>query len=132
MSYEPTQWKAGDTVTSAKLNKIEQGIVNSGDILRVNIHDIDGSLVVDKTWQQIKDAQLAMFVLENESTTAYPVDNTYYYIMSLDCKYSPYYNTSEYTIVLRNELAYITIELTTDDPDGYPSQAIDNSGELPK
>lgn len=26
MSYTPTQWKSGDTVTSAKLNKIESGI----------------------------------------------------------------------------------------------------------
>ena len=30
MSYTPTNWKAGDTVTSAKLNKIEQGIVSAG------------------------------------------------------------------------------------------------------
>lgn len=29
MSYEPTEWKAGDTVTSTKLNKIEQGIMNN-------------------------------------------------------------------------------------------------------
>ena len=30
MSYEPTEWKAGDTITSAKLNKIEQGIAAGG------------------------------------------------------------------------------------------------------
>jgi hypothetical protein len=30
MSYTPTNWKAGDTVTSAKLNKMEQGIANAG------------------------------------------------------------------------------------------------------
>ena len=29
MSYTPTTWKSGDTVTSAKLNKIEQGIATS-------------------------------------------------------------------------------------------------------
>lgn len=29
MSYEPTEWKAGDTVTSAKLNKIEQALSNN-------------------------------------------------------------------------------------------------------
>lgn len=29
MSYEPTNWKKGDKVTSTKLNKIEQGIVNN-------------------------------------------------------------------------------------------------------
>ena len=30
MSYTPTNWKAGDTVTSAKLNKMEQGIADAG------------------------------------------------------------------------------------------------------
>jgi len=30
MSYEPTNWKSGDTITSAKLNKIEQGIASGG------------------------------------------------------------------------------------------------------
>ena len=32
MSYTPTTWAAGDTVTSAKLNKIEQGITNIQEI----------------------------------------------------------------------------------------------------
>lgn len=27
MSYTPTTWETGDTITSAKLNKIEAGIV---------------------------------------------------------------------------------------------------------
>lgn len=33
MSYEPTEWKTGDIVTSAKLNKMEQGIAagSTGD-----------------------------------------------------------------------------------------------------
>ena len=30
MSYEPTVWKDGDLVTSAKLNKLEQGVTNGG------------------------------------------------------------------------------------------------------
>jgi len=30
MAYEPTTWKAGDTVTSAKLNKLEQGVAANG------------------------------------------------------------------------------------------------------
>lgn len=37
MAYEPTQWKAGDTVTSAKLNKMEQGIAASGGIRVVQL-----------------------------------------------------------------------------------------------
>ena len=52
MSYEPTNWKDGDLVTSAKLNKIEQGIAAGGGVLVA--HDEDGTL--DKTWQEIYDA----------------------------------------------------------------------------
>lgn len=37
MSYTPTNWKAGDVVTSAKLNKMEQGIVAGGGIRVVHL-----------------------------------------------------------------------------------------------
>ena len=29
MSYTPTEWKSGDVVTSAKLNKLEQGVADA-------------------------------------------------------------------------------------------------------
>ena len=32
MSYEPTNWKKGDKVTSTRLNKIEQGIQGNDTI----------------------------------------------------------------------------------------------------
>ena len=32
MAYEPTQWRSGDTITSERLNKMEQGIAGSGDV----------------------------------------------------------------------------------------------------
>jgi len=58
MSYEPTNWKSGDTVTSAKLNKMEQGIANAGGggggALVVNCDAESGAL--DHTWQEIWDA----------------------------------------------------------------------------
>lgn len=55
MSYEPTNWKSGDTVTSAKLNKIEQGIANAGGGGgALIVTNTDGTL--DKTWQEIHDA----------------------------------------------------------------------------
>ena len=57
MSYIPTEWKAGDTVTSSKLNKLEQGIVKAG-VLVVNAIEETGAL--DKTWQEIHDAGLAV------------------------------------------------------------------------
>ena len=40
MAYTKTVWSAGDTVTSTKLNKIEQGIydaVNSGGVFYINV-----------------------------------------------------------------------------------------------
>lgn len=63
MSYEPTNWKAGDTVTSAKLNKIEQGIAKSG-VLVVNAIGETGTL--DKTWQEIHDAGLAVLWIDGD------------------------------------------------------------------
>lgn len=57
MSYEPTNWKSGDTVTSAKLNKIEQGIANAGGGgggALIVTHSQDGTL--GKTAGEIFDA----------------------------------------------------------------------------
>lgn len=50
MSYSPTTWESGDTITSAKLNKMEQGIANAGTLI---VHANNGTL--DKTWQEIHD-----------------------------------------------------------------------------
>lgn len=53
MSYEPTNWKSGDTVTSAKLNKMEQGIANAGGGGGVLIVTADNDGVLDHTWNEI-------------------------------------------------------------------------------
>ena len=85
MSYEPTNWKDGDLVTSAKLNKLEQGIADSlsdvdisnptngqtliyngtsgkwengsgGGVLIVGSVIEGGHETLDKTWKEIHDA----------------------------------------------------------------------------
>lgn len=43
MSYIPTEWKSGDTVTSAKLNKIENGFSTVAPFI-IEAIDEDGSL----------------------------------------------------------------------------------------
>lgn len=44
MNYEPTNWKSGDVVTSAKLNKMEQGIAtNNGWVIEVNIQTVNNN-----------------------------------------------------------------------------------------
>ena len=55
MAYVKQTWQTGDTVTSAKLNHMEDGIAAAGGVLVV--HDVDGTL--DKTWQEIHDAFIA-------------------------------------------------------------------------
>lgn len=60
MSYEPTTWKSGDVVTSAKLNKMEQGIANAGALI---VHDNNGTL--DKTWQEIHDAAPLVWLFDD-------------------------------------------------------------------
>ena len=58
MSYTPTEWKAGDTVTSEKLNKLEQGVASNGAlILQANREGFVETL--DYTWKEIYDAALA-------------------------------------------------------------------------
>lgn len=107
--YNPTTWQSGDTVTSAKLNKMEHGIVsvtNASGILI--IHDNDGTL--DKTWQEIYDANIPICITEDtggrhiELITATGVDaqkrsyfvrtaNTTYYALS----FSDYPNNESIT-----------------------------------
>lgn len=45
MAYEPTVWQAGDTITSARLNKLEQGVAEGGG----------GVLVVEATLTETDD-----------------------------------------------------------------------------
>lgn len=98
MSYIPTNWKAGDTVTSAKLNKIEQGIATSSGTLIVHMieqeensgggvksgsgqksmsnSNEESASTLDKTWQEIYDAaQVGNVILmvehEDENMTYY-------------------------------------------------------------
>ena len=64
MSYEPTTWKDGDLVTSAKLNKLENGVAaaSGASILIINMDMETGAL--DKTWQEIYDADICYIISE--------------------------------------------------------------------
>lgn len=54
MAYEPTNWKTGDVVTSAKLNKMEQGIAESGTFIANYVYG--DSTTLDKTMGEIREA----------------------------------------------------------------------------
>lgn len=64
MSYTPTTWSCGDTITAEKLNKLENGLAEccgggSGLICTATVSvnaDNYECYVLDKTWQEIHDA----------------------------------------------------------------------------
>lgn len=59
MSYTPTTWTTGDTITASAMNKIEQGIANGGSgalICTVAYNDDLGAYALNKTVQEIYDA----------------------------------------------------------------------------
>ena len=63
MAYDPTVWKSGDTITSAKLNKLENGLAEAsgggtgGGVLYVSFQDPTAeNPILNKTWQEIYDA----------------------------------------------------------------------------
>ena len=54
MTYNPTEWKAGDVVTSEKLNKLEQGVAGSVVNTTMLIDAVAPHL--DKTVAELRDA----------------------------------------------------------------------------
>jgi hypothetical protein len=112
MSYEPTNWKSGDVVTSAKLNKLEQGVAGVGGVLVVH-GTIDESTGTDfvslgKTWAEINAADVVVVVGE----------------VSLSAGGAFKKRTSEVTTTVYNGQYVVDVgndTLFTDSPDGYPA-----------
>lgn len=61
MSYTPTNWQTGDTVTAEKLNKMEQGIETAVDPFVVTLTPTaqDFSGVTDRSNREVYDAYVA-------------------------------------------------------------------------
>ena len=64
MSYTPTTWAAGDTVTATKLNNMETGIGNAANpfIVTLTPTALDYSGTMDKTVAEIYAAHQAVAV----------------------------------------------------------------------
>lgn len=67
MTYNPTQWKSGDVVTSAKLNKIEEGITSGANAYVIQLDYQNGYYVMDKTWSEILTASKSGIVIAIDS-----------------------------------------------------------------
>lgn len=59
MSYTPTTWQTGDTITAENLNKMERGIeaASSGGVPIILVNatwdDNESAYIMDKTWEEI-------------------------------------------------------------------------------
>lgn len=79
MSYTPTTWTTGDTITASALNKIEQGIADGGGGGGAVIITDDGTSL-DKTYAEIYD-------LINSGTPCYISWTGYRSMSDLDSDY---------------------------------------------
>lgn len=62
MSYTPTQWNTGDTITASALNKIEQGIANAGGGgggTLINYTIENNLMVLDASYNDLKQILLS-------------------------------------------------------------------------
>ena len=112
MSYEPTTWKAGDTVTSAKLNKMEQGIAgsNTGNFIITYNSQADSC---DKTWQEVADAisngqTVYLKDLENENNGIFELQS----LTSIKSRDDEYFevNFQSYRMMSRSKDDYLTLD----------------------
>lgn len=123
MSYTPTTWKAGDIVTSAKLNKIEQGISTAtanGNILIVNaIYDDEDISTLDKTWKEIYNAMLvgSVIIIENTSTNNVYQNN----VISAIYKNDKYYIETVFFAEGPSGIVPIQWTFSTTSENGYPN-----------
>ena len=129
MSYEPTNWKAGDTVTSAKLNKLEQGIAaasGGGGVLVV--HFDTNTLALDKTYSEIKAAaETGIVVIQTRpseyfmmsglvTTVVEPPANTVYGIDGISF------------MIIGESVITQPMQFITDSANGYPT--IQTQGDI--
>ena len=103
MSYTPTNWQTGDTVTAEKLNKMETGIAAASDVFVITLTPTapDFSGTMDKTPLEIREAYDSnkkivfcfaggsSFYLANEFN---PYNNGNYDTISVRC-IAPIYNS---------------------------------------
>jgi len=85
MSYTPTTWTTGDTISASALNKIENGIADAGSGSGATII-VDNGTALDKTFAEIyeliKDS-VPCYISYTQAKSTTGLDNDYAYRVSL-------------------------------------------------
>lgn len=110
MAYQKNTWASGDVVTSAKLNNIENGIAGGG-VLVVGGEMSGSTMTLDKTWNEINNASLAVFSGGGDSK-----------IIMICCETVGAENDyrARFTNIDSEETPYV-FSFSTTSADGYPS-----------
>lgn len=116
MSYEPTVWKDGDLVTSAKLNKLEQGVANGGgNNIVMGVMDENNNLTLESTWQEIWD--------NNCTTVCFDFINNKTF-----CPIIQISNDNSYSVMITDPNGSVK-HLYAKNADDYPTTAEGGGGE---
>lgn len=107
MSYTPTTWTTGDTITATKLNKIENGVANAGSAVIVT----ETNNTLDKTFAEIYDLVHSgtlcyIKCLLNESTS--DLDSDYGYYIQLMPIVAIFKYNEDYRIYSSHAIAHVS------------------------
>lgn len=112
MAYTPMTWVTGDTITADKLNNMEQGIASAGGAVQVGYTFSNGTVTLDKTWQEIHDGMAA----GNTCVIAFNLEDfdTYYWGITTAVITDTTYDSGNYGVSFSGRA------LATSTPTGYP------------
>ena len=124
MSYTPTTWETGDTITAEKLNNMEDGIENANEPFIVTLTPTaqDFSGVMDKTPREIYNAYMEGRQIRAKMLGVYPEQYTdlWAFMTSAVLRYdpdSPEYGSSyveiNFEFVLEYGEAYFLVSAQT-------------------
>lgn len=116
MSYTKNTWKSGDTVTSAKLNNIEEGIASSCAFIVHGTHS-GNTITLDKTWKEIYDAvqEKCVCIIYNPIPAAV-VTCLILAVMSTESDFA--------VLALSLDAGLAEMPFITDSEDGYPTYTL--------
>lgn len=101
MSYTPTTWTTGDTITASAMNKIENGIASAGSAVIIT----DNGTALDKTYAEIYD-------LVNSGTPCYIKFNVYASTTDLDTDFAYYTRLMPISYIYKYDTVYRIIAST--------------------
>ena len=114
MAYSKQTWVNGDIITADKLNHMEDGIENiGGNILEIGSRDEGSKMILDKTWNQIKNAIPNCVFIKD-------VDGLFQKGIVAHVGYS---SASSYTVTIYTDMYYNIF--VAESPDDYPSHDFD-------